>query len=92
MPLSLIIVFLGLLLRSNIKLDYLCKENQAKKIRALYALLGILISKDSLLIINNLSREYRFEHPTLGPYHVMAINLIKMFFDLIFYFFNKRKQ
>jgi hypothetical protein len=86
--LSLIIVFRGLLLKSNIQLDYLYKENQAKKIRALYALLGILIFKDSLLIINNLSREYRFEHPTLDPYHVMAINLIKMFFLSYFLFFQ----
>jgi ribonuclease HI len=46
----------------------------------------VTITKDMLLIINQLANEYKCEHPTLTLYCEVAINLIKKFYDLIFVF------
>jgi len=74
-------------------LDFPYSNNQAKY-EALIIDLKILLELrtksikgrgDSLLIINGLADEYKYEHPTLNLYYQVAKNIIERFSDLIFF-------
>lgn len=44
------------------------------------------MTRDMLLIINQLVSDYKCKHSTLIPYYEVATNLIKKFYDFIFAF------